>query len=668
MMKRDRAETFALGLLILLAAALRFYRLAAQDIWGDEAFSIFLSQQSLNVVLAGASDTHPPFYPLLLFVWLQLAGATAFATRALSALIGILAVPLIFVLANSITLQPRVRWFAAILLAVSPLMIYYSQETRMYELVTILCLASSYWMLKCAALWRRRSDAGEQRKQSSDFPPYLRAVAPLRETSSVFYVVFTLLALYTHYSAFFVLAAQNIFALIHFRNQRAALMRWLVRQIFFVIAYLPWIIVQSSFLRGKASARFDEWGWAGIEMIFGKTFLAFSAGVTTEFPIPQIAAVLFLTFAVFGVYAMARAPKYSATPLRSVQNVAWFVPLYFLVPILIAYGINPIMPFFFERYVLVALPGFLLLVAFGLDRFAGHDHRAALGMLVLFVSISAFALFNFYFDDTYAKGKYGKMMTYVSQNAQPGDVLILNNPLQKPLYRYYAPTNVPAHFFPDGGASLEEPHVRQELEHTAKKSARVWLVMFGNPAEYDPTGYLEKWFGANAFKSYFGGYVDASLHLYVMPSAAPAIRRSELYTLGKSIQLVGFDLDRADPKPGQSVLLTLHWKTTAPVDNRYTVFAHIIGAVNPATQSPVWAQMDSEPAGGARPTSTWQIDEVIDDRHGLLLPRDTPPGEYLIEIGMYDSSTQTRLPVIDGTGVRLPDDRVILGTVRVVTQ
>jgi hypothetical protein len=192
--------------------------------------------------------------------------------------------------------------------------------------------------------------------------------------------------------------------------------------------------------------------------------------------------------------------------------------------------------------------------------------------------------------------------------------------------------------------------------------------MFGNPAEYDPTGYLEKWFGANAFKSYFGGYVDASLHLYVMPSAAPAIRRSELYTLGKSIQLVGFDLDRADPKPGQSVLLTLHWKTTAPVDNRYTVFAHIIGAVNPATQSPVWAQMDSEPAGGARPTSTWQIDEVIDDRHGLLLPRDTPPGEYLIEIGMYDSSTQTRLPVIDGTGARLPDDRVILGTVRVVTQ
>lgn len=659
MMNRNRVEMFALVLLILLAAALRFYRLAAQDIWGDEVFSIFLSQQPLNVVLAGASDTHPPFYPFLLFGWLQLAGATAFATRALSALIGILAVPLIFVLAKRITPRPRVRWFAAILLAVSPLMIYYSQETRMYELVTILCLASSYWMLKCAALWQRR--------QSEDSPLHLRSSAPWRETASVFYAFFTLLALYTHYSAFFVLAAQNVFALIHFRNQRAALMRWFVRQVFFVIAYLPWIIVQTSFLRGKASARFDEWGWHGIEMIFGKTFLAFSAGVTTEFPIPQIAATLFLTFAVFGVYVMARA-KDSSTPLRSAQNVAWFALMYFLVPIIIAYVVNPIMPFFFERYVLVALPGFLLVVAFGIDRFADHDQRAALGMLLLLISINAFASFNFYFDEKYAKGKYGKMMAYVSQNAQPGDVLILNNPLQKPLYRYYAPANVPAHFFPDGDASLEEPHVRQALEHTAKQSARVWLVMFGNPAEYDPTGYLEKWFGANAFKSYFGGYVDASLNLYVMPSAQPAIRQSLRYTLGEQIRLIGYDLDRAQVAPGQAVRLTLRWQIAAPIEKRYTVFAHIIGGVNPATQSPVWAQMDSEPVGGARPTTSWRVGENIDDRYGLLIPRGTPPGEYLIEIGMYDSVSLTRLPVFDATGVRLPDDRVILGTVHVVAQ
>lgn len=658
MMKRNLVERWTLGLVILLAAALRFYRLAAQDIWGDEAFSIFLSQQPLTVVLAGASDTHPPFYPFVLFVWLQLAGATVFATRALSALIGILAVPLIFVLAKNITPRPRVRWFAAILLAVSPLMIYYSQETRMYALVTILCLASSYWMLKGVALWQKRSSAGGQERQSEAASLYVRSSDSWRGRSLAFYGFSTLLALYTHYSAFFVLAAQNVFALIHFRNQRAALLRWLALQVFLVIAYLPWIIVQTSFLRGKASARFDEWGWHGIEMIFGKTFLAFSAGMTTEFPIPQIAAMLFLTFAVFGVYTMARRKELAT----------WFAPMYFLVPIIIAYVINPIMPFFFERYVLVALPGFLLVVAFGIDRLADHDHRAAFGMLLLLVSINGFALFNFYFDEKYAKGKYGKMMTYVSQNAQPGDVLILNNPLQKPLYRYYAPANVPAHFFPDGDASLEEPRVRQELENTAKQSTRVWLVMFGNPAEYDPTGYLEKWFGANAFKSYFSGFVDASLNLYVMPSARPAIRQPLRYTLGEQVRLIGYDLDRAQVAPGQALLLTLRWQIAAPIEKRYTVFAHLIGGVNPATQSPVWAQMDSEPVGGARPTTSWRVGETIDDRYGLLIPRGTPPGEYLIEIGMYDSVSLARLPVFDETGARMPDDRVILGAARVVTQ
>lgn len=625
-------------LLILVAAALRWYRLTAQDIWGDEAFSIWLSQQPLNVVIAGASDTHPPFYPFLLFLWLPLAGSTAFATRTLSVLIGSLAVPLVFVLANRLTPRPRVKWFATILTTISPLMIYYSQETRMYELVAVLALASTYFALRMSEGMHHRS------------------LGMAHSRVPLMYFISTLLAIYTHYSAFFVLVAQNVFALLRWRNQRAALVRWIGWQGLLVAAYVPWIVVQSAFLREKAHARFEEWGWAGIEMIFGKTLLAFSAGLTTDFPVSHLAAILFVIFGLLGVYAI----------IHRRESQAWLALLYFLVPVTIAYIVNPIMPFFFERYVLVALPGFLILVAFGLDYLDELDHRAQIGMTMALIFFAIFANGNFYFNETYAKGKYGKMMAYVSQNAQPGDVLILNNPLQKPLYQYYAPANVPAYFFPESGASLEEPPVRQQLEMLAKKSSRVWLVMFGNPAEYDPTGYLERWFGANAFKSYFGGYVDARLALYTMPSAQPAIQRSLRYTLGDHIQLIGYDLDRAEAMPGQAILLTLYWKTSAPITQRYTVFAHVIGGVNPATQSPVWAQMDSEPVGGSRPTDTWQVNETLNDRYGLLIPPHTPPGEYLIEVGMYDSATLARLPVFDEQGNRLPDERVILGTVRVV--
>ncbi|MCI0477703.1 MAG: glycosyltransferase family 39 protein, partial [Anaerolineales bacterium] len=223
---KNRWNYIALGLLILLALALRLYRLDAQDIWGDEAFSIFLSQQPLNIVVAGASDTHPPLYPFLLFAWLHHVGASAFTTRALSALIGTMAIPLIFVFARRLIAPTRVVWFAALFTAISPLLIYYSQETRMYELVTVLALASSYWGLRFVT-----------HLQGSNVPPLLhRAPAPLH------YFVTTALALYTHYSAFFVLAAQNVFALARLRHDRAALLRWIAIQGALVLAYVPWII------------------------------------------------------------------------------------------------------------------------------------------------------------------------------------------------------------------------------------------------------------------------------------------------------------------------------------------------------------------------------------------------------------------------------------------
>jgi hypothetical protein len=659
MERASRLEKIALLLLILLAAALRFYRLDAQDIWGDEAFSIWLSQQPLEHVIAGAADTHPPFYPLLLFFWLRLVGTPSassgtFATRALSALFGTLVIPLIFVFARRLAAHPRITWFAAILAAISPLLIYYSQETRMYELVAVLALASAYFAV-------RSVEAGPAASSSTRFARSESAqdASPLRSA----YFVSTALAIYTHYSAFFVLAAENIFAIMRLRRNRAALVRWLLLQAALIAAYVPWIVVQSSFLSGKASARFDEWGWRGIEMIFGKTFLAFSVGLTVEFPVAQIAAAAFLIVAVFGVIAI----------VRHRESPAWFAPLYFIVPVVVAYIANPVMPFFFERYVLIAVPGFIVTVALGLVWLADRSTRAAIGMTGVFILVSAFALGNYYFNDAYAKGKYGQMMAYVTAHAQPGDALILNNPLQKLLYQYYAPPNLPAYFLPDG-VPLEDPRTRQQLEEVAHKHQRLWLVMFGNPAEYDPTGYLERWLGANAFKAYFGGYVDASLSLYVMPSAQAMIQRSLRATLGENIQLVGYDLDRAEVSPGQTLLLTLHWQATALIGKRYTVFAHVIaeatsvGGTNPATQSPVWTQMDNEPVGGSRPTTMWQVGEMIDDRYGLLIPQNIPPGEYALEVGMYDPVTLVRLPVRDESGARVPDDRVLLSTVRVTAR
>lgn len=638
----NRRAYLALLALVLLATLLRLHQLDWQDFWGDEAFSISLSQRPLEEVIAGAADTHPPFYPFLLFFWLRLAGSNPFATRALAAFAGILIVPLVFVFARRLVpTRPRVAWFAAALTCISPMLIYYSQETRMYEQVTLFSLASAYFAVRF-------------------FPS--QSVQPFRahRNVSASYVLTSLGALYTHYSGFFVLAAENAYFLLDVwrrrrRGESVPLAPWLYMQGILFAAYVPWIVAQNSFLRGKASARLDEWSWRGMEMIFGKTLLAFSAGLTVDYPVAQIAGLVFLCVAVIGTIVALWSWSDSPSVLA---------PLVFFLPLLIAWVIDPFMPFFFERYVLVALPAFYVTVAVGWDALARRVSRGAIAVGAALLMVALIALPNYYYDDAYAKGKYGRMMAFIASQSQPGDALVLNNPLQKPLFDYYHPNGIPAYYLPDG-APLEDPTTRARLDQIARQSTRIWLVMFGNPAEYDPTGYLARWLGANSFKTFERGFVDASLSLYVMPNSGRSIRGSVYARLGEVIELTGFDLDRTDAVGGQTLQLTLHWKSIAPTTKAYKVFTHLIGEINPERRSPVWAQMDGEPVGGSRPTMTWTVGEGIDDAYGLQLPADIPPDEYQLEVGMYDPVTLARLEVRDANGTRMPDDRILLGTVRI---
>jgi len=57
--------------------------------------------------------------------------------------------------------------------------------------------------------------------------------------------------------------------------------------------------------------------------------------------------------------------------------------------------------------------------------------------------------------------------------------------------------------------------------------------------------------------------------------------------------------------------------------------------------------------------------EILTDEYEIVVNPEAPPGEYVIEIGMYDASTGERLP-IHMDGQRLEGDRLLLGVVRVV--
>jgi len=118
-------------------------------------------------------------------------------------------------------------------------------------------------------------------------------------------------------------------------------------------------------------------------------------------------------------------------------------------------------------------------------------------------------------------------------------------------------------------------------------------------------------------------------------------------TLGDSIQLLGYDL--AAVKPGTPLRLTLYWQLAGRIDERYTVFAHLLDA-----SGAIVAQRDGEPGAGAAPTTSWVYGEVIADPYLLDLPPNLAPGEYTLVVGMYRADTGVRLVVGETGADRVP--------------
>lgn len=625
------ARRFRLGILlvVLLALGLRLYAIDRQDIWGDEAFSIWLSSQPLPQVVAGGADTHPPLYPFLLYLWLRPVGSSPLAVRFLSAVIGTLTVPVIYLLGRR-AFGLATGGLAALLVAVSPVLTYYSQETRMHGLVTLLTAASVYWAMRVS-----------QRSRS------IGAWAA--------YLLTTLGGAYTHYYGFFVILAENlvIIPFLLYRRRWSDLGPWLAAQGTIALAYLPWVAVQSGFLSGKASARFDEWVLSTALRIAGQTFTTFSAGLAVPSAAAWVITLLFLIAVVAGLLGLfgRRQPE------------PWLVVAYLTLPLLLAWAVNPIMPFFYARYLLLIAPAFYLLAAWGVMAW-GHLWRpmSAVGALLLLVG-SGYGLRGYYTDDAYLKGRYGQMIAYVQANARPDDGLILANQLQRPLFAYYRADGLDAYFFPRYEYPLEDPRTARELATIATSHPRLWLVRFGNPAEYDPGGYLSRWLTTHGSKAYFGGWVDADLSLYVMTAAAAddTIQHPLHADLGDQVRLLGYALSVERVAPGDTLLLTLYWQALSPVVERYTVFTHLLDA-----SEQIRAQMDSEPQGGSLPTDRWTVGQVVQDNYALSVSADATPGPHVLEVGMYLLETLERLPVRDPDSGAPLGDRVLLGTIEVV--
>ena len=188
----------ALTAVVLLGAGLRFGTLTVQSLWYDEAVSASLVRRSFSSMLRAIpnSESTPPLWYVLEWIWARIFGTSEFALRSFSALCGTLLIVVAFEVTRAFCGREWLAVTVAAVTAVSPIMVWYSQEARAYALYVLTSALSLLFFARA-----RRS--GQARTV------WLWAVA-------------SALALATHYFAGFVIAGEAVLLLIGLGWRRVA--------------------------------------------------------------------------------------------------------------------------------------------------------------------------------------------------------------------------------------------------------------------------------------------------------------------------------------------------------------------------------------------------------------------------------------------------------------
>jgi hypothetical protein len=493
---RSFATSLPLLSITLIGGALRLLAIGQKGIWLDEAFSIWLGWQHLPRMWGwiGWIDQHPPLYYILLNLWMRL-GDDAATVRLLSAVLGVLTIPIVFVLGRRLA-GSLVGLLAALLLAVSPYHVRFAQEARMYALLTftaagaMACLA--YLLTDHAATARGAAAAhenvilsgsvpsapqsGQHSEESFDAlgassreathrdfsleprrnliwphdPLRVTAGAVLRTTTYVGrsrglawvgYVVFTLMAMLTHSAAMLLLLSMNLFVLGLILRRRLTAPAPQGPAAGELAALAPpdlrqWLLAQAAVVMG----------WA---LIWLPAFTRQVSEVYRQFWLP---APTWLNIVdMLGNFLSAYLPR---TRLPGV-DVVWIVYAALLVgaisvlrrrPVLLALLLTlflaPVLgelllslrrPVFYDRTLLwVTIPLFVLL-AIGIA--ALRRRLYIVPAILILVTANGISLHEYYLN--FQKEDWRGAAAYVARQAREGDLILFNASWTQIPFDYY---------------------------------------------------------------------------------------------------------------------------------------------------------------------------------------------------------------------------------------
>jgi tetratricopeptide (TPR) repeat protein len=474
---------WALMLILLLGAGLRFYQLAADGLWADEIITAtFLQEPSLADASSNLMGRNGR--PLFLAMTYPLISVSQneFWLRFPSVLCGVLTIAIAYKI-GQLLFGRREGLLSALLLAMSPLHVHYSQEFRSYALLVCLSLLSLYFLLRA---WRTG-----------------------RWHWWVGFALASILNLYTHYTAFLFLAAEMTACGLLFVWELAAPARtgkrhadaWKRRQLQRVavlaisllaigLAFLPSLTHLRAFVAPQVRAA-PEARQLQLTLEFASDL--FHQLITDTNLSGSISATSWFFISLFFLGLLGSLLR------RQFWALLWILT-WLVMPFFVLFTV-PSEHFFVVRHVLPILPLLLLVIARGITalmdglrwltvRWTPDAWARAWPAFVLVALILALLaitpLRNYYQRD---KEGWREAAEYLRTHLQPGDLVVCDSihyhssgDSERP-YRalnYYLGTAA------GGTLVIREIHVADTVRPIAEEARSVWGLISGEIGRWQP--------------------------------------------------------------------------------------------------------------------------------------------------------------------------------------
>lgn len=394
-------------LIIALSFGVSVTTLAFQSIRLDEAQSIWVATKSVPLILRlDAQDVLTPLYELLLHIWMQIFGSSITAARGLSFLFFLATLPVLYTVAKEAT-NKKVAMIAITLFSLSPFIMWYSSEARMYSLFAFVTTWNHLFFVRFINSGGRAGKVG--------------------------YVITTIFGLYTHYFFIFLLLTQ-LFYLTWRRlikpdyemGVKDAIGKPQSRSRRILLIYFSLIIIAGIFFLPWALYFILLGGAANSQPVIPPptTFNIFQAFINFLFGF-QSNAVQSVFVSLWPIFVLTFFVLFTKREEQAEESINYFAFTTFLPVFLIFLG-SYLKPIFLTRYLILVTPTLFILIAWMFSGYYKKGARLIFG--VLFSVMFVLLVYQNIATTTPTKENYQGVATFLDTHATGSDIIAVSAP------------------------------------------------------------------------------------------------------------------------------------------------------------------------------------------------------------------------------------------------